>query len=63
MMEEQRVIQESLPKDERVYIGGKIQIHHLTKDGICIYTLDKFDDFDAMLQEIFENYDTKNRHS
>lgn len=56
MMEEQRDIQKSFPKENRGYIGGKIQIHHLTKDGISVYTLDQFDDFELTQQEIYNNY-------
>ena len=33
MMNEQRRIQLSFPKEERLFIGGEIQIHHLTKEG------------------------------
>ncbi len=44
-MNEQIARQELLPKDQRVYIGGEIQIHHLTKTGCSIYTLDRFDTY------------------
>ena len=57
-MVEQRAIQEYLPANERVYIGGKIQVYHLTRTEITIYTLDKFDDFEAVEQQIFENYES-----
>lgn len=56
MMVEQRAIQLSRPINERVYIGGKIQIIHLTKEGFAIYTLDHFDDYEITEREIFENY-------
>lgn len=59
MMEEQRSNQDSLPWNNRVHIGGKIQIHHLTRDGISIYTLDQFEDFESLQQEIYDNYDSK----
>jgi hypothetical protein len=55
MMDEQRTIQRSLPEDERVYIGGEIQIHHLSKDGFRIYTLDRFEDYDQDNTAIYEN--------
>jgi len=58
MMDEQRAIQASCPKDERVYIGGKILIHHLTKSGFNVYTLDKFEDFEATEIEIYKNFDS-----
>jgi hypothetical protein len=57
IMDEQRSIQLSKPKDERVYIGGEIQIFHLTKDGINIYTLAKFDDYSDTEKEIYSNYE------
>jgi len=63
MMEEQISIQESQPKDKRVYIGGKIQIHHLTKTSCSISTLDQFDDFEAVEQRIFVNYDLGKKDS
>jgi hypothetical protein len=59
LMDEQRSIQQSLPKGERVFIGGKIQIHHLTRMGFCVYVLDQFDDFEEAQQKIFENYNSR----
>jgi hypothetical protein len=56
MMDEQRAIQSSHPKDERVYIGGKIQIHHLTKLGFSVYILDQFEDYESNEQAIYEDY-------
>lgn len=63
IMDEQRVIQQSLPKNERVYIGGKIQIHHLTKLGFAVYTLDQFEDFELNQQMIYDNYDSQKRNT
>jgi len=45
MMSEQRTIQSSKPKHERVYVGGDIQIHHLSHDGFRVYTLHRFEDY------------------
>ncbi len=45
MMDEQRLIQASKPKNERVYVGGEIQIHHLSHDGFRVYTLHRFEDY------------------
>ena len=45
MMDCQRKIQARLPKHARVYIGGEIQIHHLTKDGYRVFTHGKFKDY------------------
>jgi hypothetical protein len=63
MMEEQRIIQNSLPENERVYIGGRIQIHHLTKEGTNIYTLSQFEDYESVRKKMYENFDSKNRVS
>lgn len=56
MMDEQRSIQAKLPKNERVYIGGEIQIHHLTELGFNVYTLDKFEDYNSDEKAIHENF-------
>lgn len=46
LMDEQRTIQRSRPPDQRVYIGGEIQIHHLMQAGFHIYPLGRFEDFE-----------------
>jgi hypothetical protein len=56
MMEEQRVIQAALPTSDRVYIGGAILVHHLTRDGFSVYELDRFDDYAATERAIYENF-------
>ncbi len=56
LMDEQRAIQLSRPENERVHIGGKIQILHLAKNGFVVYTLDQFDDFEATEKFIYQNY-------
>lgn len=56
MMQEQRDIQALKPKENRLYIGGEIQITHLTKDGFNSYCLCKFDDYDADEEAIYLNY-------
>jgi len=56
MMDEQRAIQATRPKNERIYIGGKILIHHLTKLGYSVYTLDEFEDFEADQSAIYDNF-------
>jgi len=55
IMDEQRRIQASRPAHERVFIGGEIQIFHLTANGINIYTLARFEDYDGDEQAIFSN--------
>jgi hypothetical protein len=57
MMDEQRAIQNTLPKNERVYIGGKIQIHHLTNNGFNAYIFGQFADYESDDQAIIKNYD------
>lgn len=61
LMDEQRSIQLSRPENERVHIGGKIQILHLTKSGFVVFTVDQFDDFEATEKLIYENYASQNR--
>lgn len=56
MMDEQRTAQASLPEGERLYIGGEIQIHHLTSEGFHVYTLDRFDDYDRDEQSIYRRF-------
>ena len=56
MMDEQRAIQASRPEHERIYIGGKIIIHHLTQMGFSVYTLDQFEDHDSDERAIYENF-------
>ena len=56
MMVEQRMIQKDKPVNEKVYIGGEIMIHHLNRNGIMIYSLGKFDDFEEIEEKIFSNY-------
>jgi hypothetical protein len=54
MMDEQRATQRARPSKDRIYIGGEIQIHHLMQAGFNVYRLDRFDDFDADAQTMFE---------
>lgn len=56
MMRQQREIQAARPKEERVFIGGEIQIFHLTKDGFNVFTLERFDDFDSDDRAIYDNF-------
>lgn len=44
-----------LPGD-KLYIGGEIQVIHLTKDGFNAYSLCKFDEYDADKDAINRNY-------
>jgi hypothetical protein len=56
MMAEQRSIQETLPKEERLYIGGEIQALYLTADGCRSFKVGQFPDFEAHQQAIFKNH-------
>jgi hypothetical protein len=56
MMVHQRSVQKLRPKNERVHIGGEIQIHHLSKTGFSIYTLDRFDDFGSVERAMFSSF-------
>jgi hypothetical protein len=56
MMLDQRAIQAMQPKEQKVYIGGEIVIHHLSRDGFQVYTLDKFEDYEITQQAIFSNF-------
>jgi hypothetical protein len=51
MMNEQRAIQAMKPKEDKVYVGGEINVHHLTEQGFSSFTLHRFEDYsrDEML--------------
>jgi hypothetical protein len=55
MMEEQRDIQAKQPDGQRLYIGGEIQIHHLTRNGFNVYQLAEFEDYDSMKETVYQN--------
>jgi hypothetical protein len=56
MMDEQRTIQASKPKDERVYVGGEIHVHHLSENGFTVYTLHEFEDYARDETAIYDNH-------
>jgi hypothetical protein len=56
LMEQQRVTQQSRAKEERIYIGGKIIVHHLTQLGCQVYVLDQFADYATHERAIYENF-------
>jgi hypothetical protein len=56
IMDNQRAAENSKPKEQRVYIGGEIQIHHLSRVGCAIYTLDRFEDYDRDEKAMYENF-------
>jgi hypothetical protein len=61
MMDSQRTIQASLPKNERIYIGGQIMIHHLTDQGYSIYPFTEFADYELNEQAMYENFEKVHR--
>jgi hypothetical protein len=58
MMDDQRTIQASRPKEKRVHIGGESEIHHLSKNGFQVYTLSRFEDYARDEAAIYENFGT-----
>ncbi len=62
MMDEQRTIQASNPKSDRVYIGGEIEIHHLSENGFQVYTMDRFEDYARDETAIYDNFRASNPH-
>jgi hypothetical protein len=60
MMDEQRAIQAARPKEERLYIGGEIEVHHLLKKDSQIafeaYTLDRFEDYSSAEAAMYDNF-------
>ena len=54
-MDEQRAIQASKPKEDRLYIGGEIEVNYLAKDGFRVYTLHRFADYDRDETAIFDD--------
>jgi len=55
LMNQQRSIQAKLPTQERVYIGGEIQIIHLTVAGFHLYRSAQFDDFEEQETAIYKS--------
>lgn len=46
MMDDQRRLQKRAPKAQRIYIGGEIQVHHLTSAGYQVFTHYRFEDYE-----------------
>lgn len=59
MMEDQRHFQEEQPESQRVYIGGEIQVYHLTREGCSIYPMGKFHDFDDHEKAIYAAFNKR----
>lgn len=54
MMNEQRAVQAGKPKDERLYIGGEIEVHYLSTNGFSVFTLHRFPDYEQDETTIFD---------
>jgi hypothetical protein len=63
LMDNQRQSQLTLPKPTRVYIGGRIQVHKLTKSGYRVFTQDTFDDFESDQRAILGRFQGQARES
>jgi hypothetical protein len=60
LMRDQRALQEQEPIDRKIYIGGEIQAIHLKSDGTAILsTIDRFEDFQEMEDQIYKNFQPK----
>jgi hypothetical protein len=57
IMNEQRAIKALKPKDERIYIGGEIEVHHLSEQGFEVYTFHRFEDYARDETAIYDNFD------
>jgi hypothetical protein len=56
MMDDQRAIEASKPNDQRVYIGGEIELHYLSKSGFRVCTFDRFEDYAQDEKAIYDNF-------
>jgi hypothetical protein len=56
IMDEQRAVEASKSKEERLYIGGEIEVHHLSKDGFHVYTFHRFEDYARDETAIYDNF-------
>ncbi|KNC65635.1 hypothetical protein [Pseudoalteromonas ardens] len=56
MMEEQRAIQNQIPPESRIYIGGEIQALYLTSQGCNSFLVSRFTDFLENENAIFKNH-------
>lgn len=61
LMEKQRTIQASKPKNERLYIGGEIEVHHLSKAGFQVCTFHRFEDYARDETAIYDNFRNSKR--
>ncbi|MPN46208.1 hypothetical protein SDC9_193791 [bioreactor metagenome] len=55
MMEIQKYQDELLPINERVGIGGRIEIMVLENGSYTLFNYKKFDDYDSLYESVLEN--------
>ena len=61
MMDSQREMQMAESRENRVYIGGEIQLIRLDKNGFIVHSLGKFEDFASDEASIFQNYNNSSQ--
>ena len=54
LMDAQRASERTSPVEERIYIGGEIQVQILTRNGISLYSAARFDDYESDEAVIYE---------
>lgn len=54
IMEEQRAADNTLPPDERVFIGGEIHVLDLHSKTMTIQTIHRFDDYDSLYEKMLD---------
>lgn len=62
LMFEQREIQNKKPALERIYIGGEILVYQLMQEGIAIFSMGKFDDYEETQEAIIKNYEKNSKN-
>ncbi|CAM4141111.1 hypothetical protein [Aeromonas bestiarum] len=63
MMNEQREIQSNAAKNKRIYIGGRINVLHVTKNGCHSYNLYEFPDYKEHENKLLTNYASERQSS
>ncbi|MGA8761820.1 MAG: hypothetical protein WB562_02935 [Candidatus Sulfotelmatobacter sp.] len=57
IMDDQREVQAASPTEgTRLYIGGEIMLHHISKSGFVAYPLDRFEDYATDEEAMYENF-------
>lgn len=60
LMKSQIEAQEDLPPDEKIYIGGEMQMYILNEKGYYVSTFNKFSDYQKTYDKIFKNFNENN---